>query len=412
MYERSESRALTLDDATQDIADLLGLPVVIFDTDLNVLAYSVHERRLDRSRLKSIGVHQDSALVERLIARSKARNTDNPLLLPGMEGAPPRVLVPLRHGGHHSGYLSYAEPDANLASAQSVHLKRATEQLGALIALHKFDRQRKGNAARQLIEELLDPNHDVRKAAADTLVARELITEASRYAALVVKSPIYMPGSREPEAILAVDEALRFISKATTLNAVGAAIGDEGVVVIPRPVNRNRLLRMLDQSPLEQVNAGAGSTRQDLSEVVESYREAQISWQATQRLPRSYGRVAHWDDLGVDRILLQLPFDSIRIEDLPAGIVTLLQAQSGFDLAETLDCYLSCSGHAQQTARILHIHRSTLYYRLDRITELLGQDLSQGEVRREAQMGLHLARLAGFWADDGTKQQPKNPFLR
>ena len=43
------------------------------------------------------------------------------------------------------------------------------------------------------------------------------------------------------------------------------------------------------------------------------------------------------------------------------------------------------------------IHRSTLYYRLDRIRELTGSDLHDGRTRRELHTGIRIAQLAGLW---------------
>ena len=45
------------------------------------------------------------------------------------------------------------------------------------------------------------------------------------------------------------------------------------------------------------------------------------------------------------------------------------------------------------------IHRSTLYYRLDRIRELTGRDLRDGRTRRELHTGIRIAQLAGLWGD-------------
>ena len=77
--------------------------------------------------------------------------------------------------------------------------------------------------------------------------------------------------------------------------------------------------------------------------------------------------------------------------------VHILDARSGDVLARTLDAYLNAGGDAQAPARTLMIHRSTLYYRLDRIRELTGSDLHDGRTRRELHTGIRIAQLAGLW---------------
>jgi DNA-binding PucR family transcriptional regulator len=51
-----------------------------------------------------------------------------------------------------------------------------------------------------------------------------------------------------------------------------------------------------------------------------------------------------------------------------------------------------------KTARTLHIHRSTLYYRLDRIHSLTGTGTGTGSgaARNDLHAALRVARLAGL----------------
>jgi DNA-binding PucR family transcriptional regulator len=60
------------------------------------------------------------------------------------------------------------------------------------------------------------------------------------------------------------------------------------------------------------------------------------------------------------------------------------------DLVATLAEYLDCGGNYDQTADALMIHRSTLRYRLRRIRDLGGLDLTDVDTR----LSLHLATRA------------------
>ena len=51
------------------------------------------------------------------------------------------------------------------------------------------------------------------------------------------------------------------------------------------------------------------------------------------------------------------------------------------ELSETLNTFLQCSGSYKKTSDTLFIHRTTLMYRLDRITELTGIDLEDQSTR-------------------------------
>lgn len=51
----------------------------------------------------------------------------------------------------------------------------------------------------------------------------------------------------------------------------------------------------------------------------------------------------------------------------------------GADLMETLFEYLQCAGNTTRAAAMLNLHKNTLLYRLNRIREIMGTDLSSGE---------------------------------
>ena len=53
-----------------------------------------------------------------------------------------------------------------------------------------------------------------------------------------------------------------------------------------------------------------------------------------------------------------------------------LDRSEGTEHLDDLEAYLSCGRNATATARALHVHKNTMYYRLRRIEELAGVDLS------------------------------------
>ena len=161
-------------------------------------------------------------------------------------------------------------------------------------------------------------------------------------------------------------------------------------------MDADRLTQQLAGSRQDGIRAGVGGARARLSELRASRREARLALRATSYDPERYGPVARWAELGLDRALLQLPLERLTLEDLPPEVAALVAHDSGPDLAATLEAYLDNGADAQETARRLHIHRSTLYYRLDRIRELIGSDLGDGGVRRELHTGLRIATLAGL----------------
>ncbi|WP_347110122.1 PucR family transcriptional regulator [Paenarthrobacter sp. S56] len=86
------------------------------------------------------------------------------------------------------------------------------------------------------------------------------------------------------------------------------------------------------------------------------------------------------------------------VQGLPStGLVAMcrrllapLSTDSGTALRETLDSYLRHSGNSKEICDELFIHRNTLTYRLRKIEDALGLDLSDGEVRATCLLALSI----------------------
>jgi len=72
--------------------------------------------------------------------------------------------------------------------------------------------------------------------------------------------------------------------------------------------------------------------------------------------------------------------------------------------------FLDCAGEAQRTAAQLRVHRTTLYYRLNRIEQISGLSLRDGRDRLLAHLALRLHHLYGTPALPTDVEEPdRNP---
>jgi hypothetical protein len=80
----------------------------------------------------------------------------------------------------------------------------------------------------------------------------------------------------------------------------------------------------------------------------------------------------------------------------PLAVLAPLDANSasGAMLLLTLETYLDLGGDAQRTSAQLNVHRTSLYYRLGRIAQVLRVDLTDGLVRTQLHVALKQRRLA------------------
>jgi purine catabolism regulator len=137
------------------------------------------------------------------------------------------------------------------------------------------------------------------------------------------------------------------------------------------------------------VSLGVGRYHEGLSGLASSYREAERALAIGQRMLGGNRTVA-FDDLGIYRILFPL-VGTPELEAFCHELVGALEAydrRHGAELLKTLAAFFACNGNHVQTARMLHLHRNTLLYRLDRIREIAGVDLDDPETRLSLQVAL------------------------
>jgi PucR C-terminal helix-turn-helix domain len=96
-----------------------------------------------------------------------------------------------------------------------------------------------------------------------------------------------------------------------------------------------------------------------------------------------------WDGLAAWRLVVDAP-ESLSAAEVHPG-AEVLAGQPRTDLMTTARVVLDLGGDIAAAAEALHLHRTTLYYRLDRIRELTGVDLRDGSGRTDLQLALWLA---------------------
>jgi sugar diacid utilization regulator len=189
--------------------------------------------------------------------------------------------------------------------------------------------------------------------------------------------------------------------------AITSIRDDEVVVVVPEPTDQHpgaeagRLAagcrsRMRDTFPEAVVTIGIGGSCRDPAGIARSYGQARRTIDAVQRLGRQ-GQVVAFEDLGVHRLLLQVP-DLAELRSFAAEILGKLSAQEhqrGAELLATLACYFRENSSPQRTARALHVHPNTVAYRIRRIQEITGIQLDNYRDRLMAQVALEIIDALG-----------------
>lgn len=379
-----------LDDALQDLSEELERRLVVVDQSMQVVAYSIHETPEDRRRLFHLLAHSDSWPVPRTAKHSYRIET-----MPEIGAMMFLRLVDSRR--HIIGHLVIPRSDTELDEGPDPLTEQAAERLAELLAARQQNAEDRAARSHQLTAELITGSASERAAAAEDLIAERLLSTSESYCAVAlgVDPRGATPVDHEKTA-QAVSHTLQFVRETSTATVVGGILDNQvGVLVFPRPVVIPRLIRILENPQVTPVRAGAGPLA-PLTEVHRSFERAHLAWRAAWLAPADHDLAAAWDEVGLDGTLARMPVENFSLEDLPPATRDLLQAVDSPDLLATLETYLSAGGDAQRTARALNIHRSTLYYRLDKLRPAITGELGDGILRRDLHTGLRMARLAGL----------------
>lgn len=104
------------------------------------------------------------------------------------------------------------------------------------------------------------------------------------------------------------------------------------------------------------------------------------------------GRVMYFSELGYLHTLFHAGAGTLSGNPYVPLLRRLLDEKQA-DLFRTLEAYLDSGGNGVGTAEILHIHRSTLNYRLQRINHIIEYNLQDPMIRTNLQVAVKLMRL-------------------
>jgi sugar diacid utilization regulator len=148
------------------------------------------------------------------------------------------------------------------------------------------------------------------------------------------------------------------------------------------------------------VHVGLGEPCESPDEIIRSCREADSALRVGQRLRTAKdieGRTHTFATLGVQRMLFALSEGSPEtfqdFEESAIGPVIDYDKEHGTHLLETLRAYMQCDRNVQEVAELLHVHKHTVRYRLRRITELTGLDVTKFEDAAQLYLAVRATEL-------------------
>ena len=128
-----------------------------------------------------------------------------------------------------------------------------------------------------------------------------------------------------------------------------------------------------------------------------AFHEARCALEATSLADGDAPEVASHRDLGAFTLLLSLQDeDALRLySDGLLEPIERTEGEYGGELLRSLEAYIEHNGNWERAARQLYCHRHTLRYRIRKIEELTGRDLSRATDRIELWLALRARELVG-----------------
>jgi hypothetical protein len=326
--------------ATVDrLAATIGQSVLIEDIDQYPVWWST-VGAIDRTRMRTIVNRHVDPGAAAVIEQFKLADAAGPVRTPSMPGADmwARWCVPIRHRDQLLGFLWVLDPEGTLRETDLPALVHCAESAAEAMIEARQPGEDRTRRRDELIDRLLQTR--------DLEAARAL----ARLQGLPPEAPIQVHGPGSADGWPLPD------SLSAHLAGSGPGLALSGA---PLP----------------------------LTDLGEAFRRAV----AVQRVMAAGACIepATWDGLGAWRLIVEAP-ESLRPADLHPGAETLAQ-QSNTALMTTTRVILDLGGDVAAAAQALHVHRTTLYYRMDRIRELTGVDLRTGAARIDLQLALWLA---------------------
>jgi purine catabolism regulator len=383
-----------LDAVAGALATLIGGPALVFDGRGELQAMRTFRRELDADVVRAIG--------EEL--RDRARRHDGRGFVPSHPELAPRALA-LPIGGadspHSSGsvlpqaWLVAAKDSGGLAEIDRLILHQAV----TVVALELLRRRVADSTERRLAGDVLSA------AIGGELEGHELARRLEpfglgvRVGVLVLAPP--QAAGRAADALHGAEAALADALRAEAVSGLVAPSGRFACALLPGfPDDElfdlaDRVVASVSETLGGAVPAGVGRAVA-AGRVRESYHEARCALEARelgaagQHLNGSGMPVATYRDLGSFQLLLSLQdSDALRLfcESL-LGPIESGEGHYGGELMRSLEAFIECNGQWEAAARRLYCHRHTLRYRIRKIEELTGRDLSSARDRIEFWLAL------------------------
>ncbi len=376
------------------IGQLTGKVVVIQDKRLEIQAIShpLGSIEIDESVLLAGLIEKENlpAVLRNRKAAAKTERTHwQQLLFPNQNIA--RLVSPIVSGDRARGYLSIIGPASELDLLDEVAVEQGSAACALEMAKAKAISEAKKSLRGNFLEGILAGN--IPQKEIGRLAKRLDHDTSSPHAVLTFK---WSPNSNM--SLRRLETTLNWLLSTEPNDTLVHIYSDDHISVfksirrgddLSEALQFERRLRqqLASDLPNAKLLAGLSGPVHHLADWPRAHQEALQAMGVGERL--NLNEVVEFGSLGVYRLLSQLD-DVLAVQEFCDSVIGPLvqyDQEHRSNFVKTIEEYFNHHGNVSQTSEALFIHRNTLLYRLDRIQELTGHELSKSEMR----LALHLA---------------------
>lgn len=389
----------------QRIVDVIGAqidrPVLVEDPTLRVVAYSEHDRTVDTVRRNSILERHTSREVMAWCRAAGVHASRRPVRVMQNDDLDfqPRVCVPVYFQDLLLGFVWFIDLNFTLTDEDLVRIDGELASLSAAMYEEHFHTElalgrERAAAATLLMDDAASAEH-----AAEQLLRDGVFQSDGPTSVLVAR---FVEPTLSHERNRALEHCLGACRDRFGANNVLTFVrGNHGALLVRAKLDAQITAKRLyaaivettDESDTGGVVIGIGGVKERLAGAAVAYDEAVRAAQVGALVPAA-GPVSDWVELGIYRMLSRDEYDVGELATIHPGLARLVEdGGANESLFDTLETYLDLAGSASATSAALHLHRTTLYYRLQRIEQLASTDLKDGNERLCLHVAVKLWRL-------------------
>jgi DNA-binding PucR family transcriptional regulator len=366
-----------LDEVARALANAIGAAIVVLGSRGETMTATGFRRPLAKAALDSV-----RAEIANRTAAGKAVQfaPDHP----SVSGRALALPVAERGPKGPQAWLVAVRDSGGLADGERLILQQAV----TVVALELMRRRVVRDTERRLAGDVL------KEAVSGVLDARELETRLRPFG-LGQNAAVLVFDLNDPAAGESVlDRALSDVGTGALVGVMDGLLCAIVDVSGGDPVELADRLRRALGSRFGDIRAAA-SRPGPVSSLRRSFHEARCALEVVSMSNGSAPEVASYRDLGAFQFLLSVQDDdALRmycesvLDPIENG-----EGEYGDELLRSLEAFLEHNGQWERAARQLYCHRHTLRYRIRRVEELTGRDLSRARDRIEFWLALRAREL-------------------